>query len=240
VRVNPSLARIGLDGPAELPVLMLAQLRTVPFENLSIHLGEPISLDPDDLYTKIVERRRGGFCYELNGLFAELLTALGHRVELLQARAWGGEAYGPPFDHMALRVDGDLLADVGFGRFAEFPLRLDERGDQGGFRVTEAGDDLVVTRDGVPEYRLDRRAYALADFVPTCWWQSTSPASHFTRSMTCSRSTPDGRVTISGDRLLTTAGGERTERTLAGDDEIRAAYAELFGMDLPRLPRIAA
>src|ERR1043166_8591573 len=146
MNVPAYLDRINYRGPLNVDAetlrqLQVAHLRSVPFENLSIHAHEPIVLDDESLYDKIVERRRGGFCYELNGLFAALLTALGHRVELLSARVWGGGGYGPPFDHMALRVDGDFLVDVGFGRFAEFPLRLDDRGDQDGFRIAEAGDD---------------------------------------------------------------------------------------------------
>jgi N-hydroxyarylamine O-acetyltransferase len=256
--VDAYLARIGADRSSDLAALQLAHLRAVPFENLSIHLGEPIVLSPDALHDKIVVRRRGGFCYELNGLFAELLTALGHDVERLSARVWTGAAYSVPFDHMALRVDGGLLVDVGFGRFADFPLRLDEAGEQRGFAVVPAGEDLDVSVAGEPQYRLDRRPYALADFAPTCWWQSTSPESHFTRSVTCSIATPGGRVTLAGDRLIVTEDpgpsesadavpngsgaarsarpGTRTERILADDDEIRAEYLRNFGFVLERLP----
>ena len=82
-----------------------AHLLAVPFENLDIHLGRPISLDQDALFGKIVTRRRGGFCYELNGLFALLLRELGFEVTLLSAgvaRADGG--FGPEFDHLTLLV----------------------------------------------------------------------------------------------------------------------------------------
>src|ERR1035438_9191196 len=81
--------------------LQLAHLLTVPFENLSIHLGEPIVLEQADLVAKVVRMHRGGFCYELNGAFAGLLTALGFRVSMLSARVFGtGGQPGPPFDHM--------------------------------------------------------------------------------------------------------------------------------------------
>src|SRR5688500_9116416 len=85
--------------------LQVAHLRTVPFENLSIHCGEPIVLAEDLLFTKIVESRRGGFCYEANGLFAALLRALGFEVAMLAAgvaKRDGG--FGPIFDHMTLLV----------------------------------------------------------------------------------------------------------------------------------------
>ena len=134
------LDRIGAGRPdiataAALHALHRAHLLAVPFENLSIHLGEPVSLDDRDLFGKIVTRRRGGFCYELNGAFALLLGALGFDVRLLAARVFGQGRFGPPFDHLALLVhtadgDGPWLADVGFGSHSHYPLRFAERGPQ--------------------------------------------------------------------------------------------------------------
>ncbi|MBE1563021.1 arylamine N-acetyltransferase family protein [Nonomuraea africana] len=247
------LDRFGATRPAEpdaqsLRALQLAHLRAVPFENLSIHLGEPISLESEALFDKIVNRRRGGFCYELNGLFAELLTALGYRVTLLAARVLHGARPGPLFDHLALRVDLDepWLVDVGFGDFADEPLRLDERSEQkddgGVFRVVPApsGDgDLDIVHKGDQGYRLTARPYELADFVPTCWWQTTSPESHFTRSPVCSMRTAEGRTTISGRKLIHTVYGERTERVLR-EAELLPAYLDHFGIALDRLPSSGA
>ncbi|MEV0587415.1 arylamine N-acetyltransferase [Nonomuraea sp. NPDC050310] len=245
--VSRYLDRIGAARPAApdaegLRALQLAHLRTVPFENLSIHLGEPIVLEPGALYAKVVERRRGGFCYELNGLFAELLTALGYRVTPLAARVFAGPGLTPPLDHLALRVDLDepWLVDVGFGEFVDAPLRLDERGEQedanGLCRIVPDGfGDLDVHRNGRPEYRLDCRPYTLEDFVPAAWWHSTSPGSHFARSPVCSLRTPEGRLTLSGDKLITTAYGKRTETVLAAD-EVLPAYREHFGLTLDRAP----
>ena len=96
--------------------------------------------------------------------------------------------------------------------------------------------DVDVLVDGSPQYRVEARARRLADFGPTCWWQQTSPDSHFTRSLTCSRLTPEGRVTLSGNRLITTVAGERTETHLDGDDAVREAYRTEFGIELDRLP----
>ncbi|MGC5012419.1 arylamine N-acetyltransferase family protein [Streptosporangium sp. DT93] len=254
-QITRYLERLGVPRPAEpdvqgLRALQLAHLRTVPFENLSIHLGEPITLDPGALFDKVVGRNRGGFCYELNGLFAGLLTGLGYRVTVLAARGLDGDTPGPLFDHLALRVDLDepWLADVAFGDFADGPLRLDERAEQrdaaGVFRIAPApGDhgergDLDVVREGGPGYRLTARPYELADFVPTCWWQETSPRSHFTASPVCSMRTERGRITISGRRLVRTEHGERTERVL-DDAGLRAAYLDHFGIALDRLPSLS-
>jgi N-hydroxyarylamine O-acetyltransferase len=251
--VDAYLDRIGTARPAgphldALRVLQRAHLGAVPFENLSIHLGEPVRLDEAALLAKLVGRWRGGFCYELNGAFAMLLEALGYRVTLHSARAWGGGRFGAPFDHLALRVelDSPWLVDVGFGRFSHYPVRLDVRGaqsDPGGvFEVVEHANevgppDLGVRRDGGWEYRLDQRPYDLEDFVPTCWWHETSPDSHFTRSLTCSRLTDHGRITLSGHTFITTAGEVRTERTLT-DDETLAAYRDEFGIVLDQVPRV--
>jgi N-hydroxyarylamine O-acetyltransferase len=250
------LERIGVGRPpfadaAALRALHRAHQLAVPFENLSIHLGEPISLAEADLADKIVRRRRGGFCYELNGLFALLLEALGAQVTRLAARVYGGAQSGPPrpgppFDHLALAVrlpdgTGPWLADVGFGRHAVYPLALDGRGEQedpgGRFRLAETADaDLDLLRDGELQYRIERRERALADFVPTCWWQQTSPSSHFTQSTVCSRLTPAGRLSISGRTLIETSGESRTEEPLATDAELLAAYRDYFGIILDRVP----
>ncbi|WP_433253608.1 arylamine N-acetyltransferase family protein [Streptosporangium sp. CA-135522] len=246
--VDAYLERIGAARPARpdarsLRELQLRHLLSVPFENLSIHLGEPIVLDERALAEKIVDRRRGGFCYEVNGAFAALLGSLGYPVTMLAARTSGGDSIGPPFDHVALRVEasGPWLVDVGFGRFAHHPLRLDVRTDQpdpgGTFRIVEADDgDLDVLKDGVLEYRLEQRPRVLADFGPTSWWHQTSPASHFTRSLVCSLLTEAGRVTLSDRLLVHTSGGERSERHLTTDAETLAAYRDHFGIELTRLP----
>ena len=250
------LERLGVAAPAVsdaagLRTLHRAHQLTVPFENLSIHLAEPISLDEPDLIDKIVRRRRGGFCYELNGAFALLLEALGAQVSRVGARVYGDAGLSPPLDHLALIVrpadgTGPWLADVGFGSHSDYPLLLDAREDQvdpaGRFRLADtldaaAAGDIDVLKDGKPQYRLETRARSLADCVPTCWWQQTSPLSHFTQSTICSRLTPDGRVSISGRMLiLTTRGGTRTEQQLDTDDALLAAYRDHFGIELSRLP----
>ncbi|MFD5160789.1 arylamine N-acetyltransferase [Streptomyces hawaiiensis] len=268
-QVDAYLRRLGVEPPAwptvdALRELHLRHLRTVPFENLSIHLGEEIVLEEKRLLDKVVGARRGGFCYELNGSFGALLAALGYDVALLAARVYGDEErLGIPYDHLALRVrtvdGGDWLADVGFGAHSHFPLAFGDRGEQedpgGTFRIVEAGPDaagvrgghgtaeaadLDVFRDGGPQYRLEVRPRALGDFVAGAWWHSTSPVSHFTRSLVCSRVTEDGgRITLSGRRLtVTAADGTREERELETDEEVLGVYRERFGIGLDRVPAL--
>jgi N-hydroxyarylamine O-acetyltransferase len=245
------LRRIAVSPPVTadgqgLRLLHRAHQLAVPFENLSIHLAEPISLDEGSLIGKIVSRRRGGFCYEVNGAFALLLEAIGFEVTRVGARVYGVAGLGPPFDHMALVVraedgSGPWLADVGFGSHSDYPLLLGARTEQddpaGRFLLADAEDaDVDVLRDGKPQYRIELRPRSLADFVPTCWWQQTSPHSHFRDSTICSLLTSDGRISLSGRTLITTSGGTRTERQLGGDEEVLAAYRDHFGVTLDRVP----
>ncbi|HEY3732765.1 MAG TPA: arylamine N-acetyltransferase [Streptosporangiaceae bacterium] len=250
--VDAYLARLGLPLPEQpdlvsLRALHAAHLQRVPFENLSIHLGEPLSLDREALAEKILHCGRGGFCYELNGLFAELLTALGYRVTLRAACVWGGERLGPPLDHLVLCVEcaGDAatwLADVGFGSHSLYPLRRQpgvDQDDPGGvFRVEEAGEgDWDVLQNGVPQYRIEAHPRQRSEFEAMCWYQQTSPRSHFTQRVVCTLQTAGGRVTLSEDRLIRTDEHGKQETVLAGDEAILEAYRVNFGIALDRVPR---
>jgi N-hydroxyarylamine O-acetyltransferase len=225
--------------------LQVAHLLTVPFENLSIHAGQPIVLDDNALFEKIVRRRRGGFCYEANGLFAALLRALGFEVKMLSAGVANAEGgFGPNFDHMALMVTTNerWLVDVGFGDSFRAPLLLDKRGeqrqDERTYRIDSDGRYLTLRRregadaEWQAQYRFTLRPYEYSDYEEMCRYHQTSPQSHFTRGRICSRATPDGRITLSEMRLITTGNGERQERVLANEEEYAAILREHFGIIL--------
>ncbi|HEX7174841.1 MAG TPA: arylamine N-acetyltransferase [Pyrinomonadaceae bacterium] len=226
-----------------LRALQLAHLSAVPFENLSIHAGQSIVLDDEALFTKIVRRRRGGFCYEANGLFCVLLRALGFNVSMLSAGVANAEGgFGPDFDHMTLLVDLEerWLVDVGFGDSFREPLLLDARGEQvqgsRAYRIVPDGDHFrLMQRDGDgewnPQYRFSLRRHEFADFEEMCRYHQTSPQSHFTKGRICTRSSGEGRVTLSEMRLITTSlDGERREQTLSSKEEYDAALREHFGI----------
>lgn len=228
--------------------LHLAHLLAVPFENLSIHYGEPITLEDAALYDKIVRRRRGGFCYELNGLFAWLLRQLGFTVTLLSARvAQADGGFSPEFDHMTLLVhhlDGaDWLADVGFGDSFRQPLHMQPDVAQDGadrrryrLRYAAADEAWLMQQRGESgweaQYRFTLQPHIMADFADRCHFQQTSPDSHFTRKRICSLALPGGRITLSDRRLITTLHGARVERDLASEEEYRDVLAERFGVIL--------
>jgi N-hydroxyarylamine O-acetyltransferase len=247
VDVDAYLERIDYRGSVDptaetLRSLHVAHLRAVPFENLSIHWGEPIVLDDDKLFDKVVQRRRGGFCYELNGLFAALLRALGFQVTMLSAEVMGRQGeYSPDFDHMTLLVtlEERWLADVGFGDCFLEPLLLDERGAQEqrprAYRLDVDEDRLVLVQrdqagDWSVQYRFRRRPHVYADYAERCRFHQTSPESHFTQGRVCSLATAEGRVTLSRSRLILTRGEDRHERELADEREVMQVLSEHFGI----------
>lgn len=243
------LARIHYSGssdpsPETLRALHLAHLYSVPFENLDISLHRPITCDLQRFLDKIIEQRRGGFCYELNGAFAALLRELGFRVTLLSARVSREDgSASPEFDHMTLRVDLEepWLADVGFGDSFLQPLRLmpeiEQEQDGQRFRIAATGEVMIVQRqlaDGIwkSQFRFTQIPRQLCDFEERCQFQQTSPESHFTRQRICTLPTRDGRITLSDLRLIRTTGGKREERMLQNEEEWRAALEEHFGVRL--------
>ena len=250
MNIDAYLERINYNGSRAVNAetlrdLQVAHLRSVPFENLSIHAGEPIVLNEDALFTKIVDARRGGFCYECNGLFAGLLRALGFDVAMLAAGVAKREGeFGPIFDHMALMVplDERWLADVGFGESFLEPLLLDSRADQvQGTRTFRIDDDnnggLILSRrddgeDWKPQYRFTLQPYTFPDYEEMCRFHQTSPDSHFTKGLICSRATADGRITLSDMRFITTSGPQhlRDERTLSSREEYDRVLRDEFGV----------
>ncbi len=260
--VSTYLRRIAYSGPRAptldtLRALHYAHLLAVPFENLDIHRGVPIVLDMERLFDKIVCRRRGGFCYELNGLFAALLRELGFSLTLLSARVPKAEnCVGPEFDHLCLRIDLDTpwLADVGFGESFVEPLPLlvnAEQYQRNVFYCLDTHEDRwrvlryapETSNHGVPvdtdspfewrmlyDFTLLPRQFA--DFEPMCRHHQTSPESHFTRNRVCSILTPFGRITLTDKRLVITEGNVRREHPLVTAAEYDSALQQYFGLEM--------
>ncbi len=253
------LDRIGYDGPLDptidtLAALSFAHLRAVPFENLDIvPLGRPLRLDPAGLYQKIVDERRGGFCFEQNGLFALLLEDLGFAVTRVACRFIEDGAETDPFDHLGLMVTppgGEAwFTDVGAGRTSlATPLAWPGRDAIGGPGPPDVADRVIsrIERRGLcghvwrrepgaewtEHMRFDLTPRTLPDFAARCRFFETSPDSNFRHGPVCTRLTPDGRVSIRPGMLTITITGMRTETPLPDDQALHAALRAHFAIDL--------
>jgi N-hydroxyarylamine O-acetyltransferase len=249
------LSRLGVSPPSAptweaLVELHRAHLTRVPFENLDIGLGRPIRLDHESLVRKVLTDGRGGYCYELNGLFATLLTTLGFAADLLSARvSTAGGGVTEEFDHLALLVTSPLLprthlVDVGFGDAFLEPLPLEDgfgrqEGDKTvGLARGDAGTWAYCEDHGSgweAQYLFSTRPRRLTEFEDRNRWQQTSPESQFTRRRVASRVTEAGRVTLTvspGKRqLITTEDGVRSERDVS-DAEVAGLLERSFGIRL--------
>jgi len=254
MEISAYLARIGYTKAIKPDVqtlygLQLAHMLHVPFENLDIGLNRPIQLNEEALWNKIIVQKRGGFCYELNGLFARLLNEIGFDVTYLNARVYNraGEL-GIDYDHLALlvKIPGQStrwLADVGFGDSFSEPLILEERQQQvqglRAYRLEQTSDGYITWQknyDGSWErqYFFDLQPHNFpADYEAACVYHQTSPVSSFTHTSIISRATPDGRVSLEDRQLILTRNGQRSQRPLENDEEYHLLLQEHFGISLP-------
>jgi len=225
MNIKEYLNRINYKGNLipELAVLRELQekhLLNVPFENLDIHYGKPIELEIVKFYKKIVTEKRGGFCYELNGLFQDLLNKLGFKSKIISARVFDSEkrAFGEEYDHLAIVVElnqFEYLVDVGFGEFAFNPLLLEpdkiQQDPRSNFIIETKSDSYIVLKikDDVKniEYKFINKERALCEFHGMCEYHQTSPNSHFTQKKLISKPTYNGRITITGNILKITEDG---------------------------------
>ncbi len=250
MQIRDYLKRIGYRGPTRPSANILRKLHrrhllSIPFENLDIHLHRPIILSEAAFYDKIIKRRRGGFCYELNGSFASLLRELGFKVSMLSARvARKDGGFSPDFDHMTLLVQlkEPWLADVGFGDSFTEPKRLDIPDPQADhwkdYRLAREDGWISLFRRTrgnrlwEPQYKFGLKSRRLEDFIPRCRWQQTSPRSHFRKGRLCTRLTTSGRVTLTDTKFIVTRGKRKVERSLKNPEEFDILLRRHFGIDL--------
>ncbi|MCB9876595.1 MAG: arylamine N-acetyltransferase [Planctomycetes bacterium] len=255
------LARVGVDaaattaGPtgALLATLHEAHLRAIPFENLEIHLGRPMRIEPDALFEDLVDRRRGGYCFQMNELLALVLTALGFRVERFAARVWFGNPMPlPPRSHQCLRVTdgagGRWFCDVGFGGATPLlpvPWRFDAPCEQplSDYRLTRHAKHGVMVQTRLPSERsaadawqdmisFDELEQFPIDFKLANFAISTMPGSKFVVQRLASFVVGDTRMNVQDGALRRIRPAGVTVDTLAPADEARL-LRETFGLDLP-------
>lgn len=194
--------------------LQKAHLLAVPFENLDIHYNQPILLDLPTIFNKIVKKGRGGFCYELNGLFYYLLKAIGFDAKIISARVANEKGvYGVEYDHLAIvvNVEGqDFLVDVGFGQFSFEPLEIQfempiedhlavfqfETYDEYYLKVSTLEKEQLV-----PQYIFKLLGREWSEFEDMCHYHQTNSKSHFTQKKVISILTKNGRITLNNDEL---------------------------------------
>jgi len=241
------LNRIGIektDVTADLESLKLLQrqhLLTVPFENLDIHWKRPIVLDDNSFYDKIVGEKRGGFCYELNGLFYKLLTEIGFKNKIISARVSKGDGtFGAEYDHLAIITqvgNKEYLVDVGFGSFTAEPLEfvsdVEQKDANGVFLIRKFDDEYfeVVKKDGdswQSEYIFTILKRDLAEFAGMCQFHQTSPESHFTRGKVCSLMTLGGRKTLTDAKFIETVNAQKKEINVISVEQFNQILADEF------------
>lgn len=244
------LQRIGYTGhPAgdttTLHALMRQQLFTVPFENLDVQAGKVVSLVPEDIADKILQQGRGGYCYEVNGLFAMALQALGIPYQFVAARPMFYPARRPR-THMAViaEVEGRRwLCDLGFGSYgirAPMDLKLldiDIEQDSDTFLLTrdERGEYLLkaqVDGEWASQYGFDLSPQEWIDFVPANYLNSTHPEAIFVQKLVVVQHHSSGRSILLGDMLKTITDG-RAERRQLDPKEVEEVLLNQF-----RLPSI--
>lgn len=245
------LARIGYDGPLEPTIdtvcaMMRRQLRSVPFENLDVQAGKVVSLVAEDIVEKIIERRRGGYCYEVNGIFAMALQALGVPYRFVAARPMTYPQRRPR-THMALVVtlgDERWLCDLGFGSHGiRAPINLSALDtaiaqDTERYSLASVGPDVYLLRtmiDGnwANQYEFDLSAQEWVDFIPANYLNSTHPESIFVKNLIVVQQTDAGRKILFGDTFKVIAHG-LTEQHRIAPRERDALIEREFGLTMPR------
>jgi arylamine N-acetyltransferase len=257
--------RVGYAGPAEptfetLTALVAAHNRSIPFENLDPLLGTPVyELSSAALTDKLVRRRRGGYCYEQNGVMRYVLAELGFGVDPLAGRVlWmnpnGLDGPPPAQGHHVLSVavpgiDGRFLVDVGFGgQTLSSPIRLEagpvQETRHEPFRIIEHGEGYVlealVREVWEPLYMFTTRPQPLIDLQVGSWYVSTYPGSHFVTELSAALVTDDARHNLHGRYLAIHSGGETERIRFDSAAQVVEALTDRFGIDLAGLGDVEA
>ncbi|MBB5419855.1 arylamine N-acetyltransferase [Paraburkholderia sp. CNPSo 3155] len=255
VNLENYFARIGYQGPRAATLDVLRAIHrlhpaAIPFENLNPLMRQPVRLEIEAIERKLVTQKRGGYCFEQNILFANVLMQLGFRITPMLARVVWGREPGTisPRTHMVLRVDLDgdeWIADVGFGGVTlTAPLRLTAGLAQpiplGTFRLADAGHDTVYLEVLAPDeswtrvYHVDLRAVEWVDYEISNWYTSTSPDSKFVNNLLACRVLPELRLALLNDQFneRDAQGQIVNERRLASAAELADCLRERFGLNL--------
>jgi N-hydroxyarylamine O-acetyltransferase len=251
-------SRIGYAGTrdatlATLQGVHVQHAQSIPFENLNPYLGLTVPLDTGSLEQKLVQQRRGGYCFEQNLLLREVLRSLGFQVRGLAARVtWNApEDLVSARTHMLLLInleEGDFLADVGFGGMTlTGPLRLqvdiEQQTPHEPFRLIAAGAEFIMqakVREGWKAlYRFDLQEQVVADYEVTNWYLANHPQSRFVRNLIAARPAPDRRYALFNNEFAVHhRGGPSERRVLENVAELRDVLEGALLIELPRVPQL--
>ena len=252
IDIDAYLGRIGYAGTREPTLKTLRALHAlhagaISFENLDVLLKRRIHLGAAALEQKLVRDKRGGYCFEQNGLFAAALKALGYDLTGLAARVYIGQTPGRiQRSHMLLLVklpEGLYVADVGFGAWAlSAPLKLDETGEQqtphGPYRIVPDGEGFleqtIVDGQWTTLYRFTLEEQLPQDYEVCNWYCSTHPESRFLTDLMVARVPAERRLGLLNNRFsIHFPDGKTERRELKNADEIAAVLEDEFAISLP-------
>lgn len=242
--IDRYLARVRYTGSLDISIETLtalhrAHLLAIPYENLDIHLGRRLTLDPEHIFQKLVDEQRGGWCYEMNGLFGRVIQSVGFHVRYV-AGAVGRATRGDSVEgnHLVLIVslDKPWIADVGFGDGFIDPLPLAPNTYRQGFLdySVEQHDERWIVRvhefAGADSFDFTMEPRAMSYFARQCHELQTSPDSGFVRTTVCQRFVPDGIVTLRGAVFRRVSRGGAVDRTIEDADDYLSVLDEHFGL----------
>jgi arylamine N-acetyltransferase len=255
-------SRVSYAGPTEptldvLAAVAAAHNRSIPFENLDPLMGVPVvDLRPDALFDKLVNRHRGGYCFEQNGVLSFVLSQLGFGVDILGGRVVWMNTSGelPAKTHMVLAVtvpgeDGRYLVDVGFGgQTLSSPIRFEtglvQHTRHEPYRISEHGDGYMLESEirekWEPLYMFSTHPFPTIDRQVGSWYTSTYPESHFVTGLTAAIVTDDARWNLRGRHLAVHSKGDSERITFDTAADVLEALTNRFGIDLTGLGDVEA
>ena len=229
-----------------------SHLLHIPFENLDIHYQKKIILNYEKIYQKLILEGRGGYCYELNGLFYHLLYHLGFNCHLISARIRNEKSgeFGKEYEHMAIIVkfgEESWLADIGYGKYLIYPKKIvlgEVQMDYTDYwRFTQDADEnfLVQSSEDTSyfktKYLFSTEEKQIIQFMEMNDHQQTSPESHFTQGRMITKLTPTGRITLTEKKIKILALGKTEEIELTNEDEFYSKLEQHFGITFKQLVR---
>ena len=253
MNIKAYLKRIGVSKAGKLncsfdtlSLIHFAHVCAIPFENLDIHLGKKISIDTGDIYKKIVEKNRGGYCYEMNGLLYSILKEMGFEVNFLLARMMYGFNTIKHRSHQIIlvKINGkSFIADAGYRNGLSFPIEL-----KAGRIFRQLNEEFFLKKDKTFGYILKKKVsnnwvdiysftlegYLPIDFTALNFYNSTSPDSAFTQRIVCSIKTKKRSYRIIDRRFLKTENHETEETNISGSLHLKKLLKNYFGLSVPK------